>query len=167
MFGKKRANRPAKISSLVGTETEISGDVSFSGGLHVDGTVKGNVVADIDADALLILSETGVIQGEVRAPFIIINGTVNGDVHSSERLELTTKARIKGNVYYNLIEMSIGAEVNGNLIHYVSNKPPQREAKSPARTSGLGAEPPTKVGIQQPPTPNAGSGKPGAAGHGY
>jgi len=162
MFSKKRANRPAKISSLVGTETEISGDVNFSGGLHVDGTVKGNVVADIDADALLILSEMGVIQGEVRAPFIVINGTVNGDVHSSERLELTTKARIKGNVYYNLIEMSIGAEVNGNLIHYVSNKPPSKEIKTSSRPLGIGAE--TKVGVQPATT---GPNKPGAAGHGY
>lgn len=123
MFGRKKTTRPAKISSLVGPQTEISGDVNFSSGLHIDGTVKGNVIADVDADALLIVSESGTVQGEVRAPFIIINGTVDGDVHCSERLELTSKARIKGNVYYNLVEMSIGAEVNGSLIHYLGAKP--------------------------------------------
>lgn len=93
------------------------GDVKFAGGLHVDGTVKGNVVAEEDPSSVLTLSETGTIEGEVRVPNIVVNGTVIGDVHAKQRIELASNARITGNVYYNLIEMAMGAEVNGNLVH--------------------------------------------------
>jgi cytoskeletal protein CcmA (bactofilin family) len=93
------------------------GDVRFAGGLHVDGTVKGNVVAEEDEPSVLTLSETGTIEGEVRVPNVILNGTVIGDVHARQHIELAPHARITGNVYYSLIEMAMGAEVNGNLVH--------------------------------------------------
>jgi len=114
MLGKKR--RTAKIDSLIGQNTEIKGDVIFTGGLHVDGKIVGNVFAE-DAGSLLTLSDQGVIEGEVRVPSIILNGEVKGDVYAGERIELATRGRVAGNVYYNLIEMAIGAEVNGKLVH--------------------------------------------------
>lgn len=117
MFGRKKGFNAARIDTLVGQGTVVTGDVVFSGGLHVDGTVKGNVVAEEGATALLILSESGRIEGEVTVPNMILNGEIVGDVFSSTRVELAPKARVKGSVYYNLIEMSIGAEVNGGLIH--------------------------------------------------
>lgn len=106
-----------KIDTLIGQHTEITGDVRFSGGLHVDGVIKGNVIATSEADAVLILSEHGRIEGEIIVPNIVLNGTVTGDVHASERIELAAKARVTGNVHYNLFEMAMGAEVNGNLVH--------------------------------------------------
>jgi cytoskeletal protein CcmA (bactofilin family) len=100
---------------LIGAEAEIQGDLHFTGGLHVDGRIKGSVVAD--GDAVLMLSEHGSIEGEVRVPHIVLNGTVTGDVHAAERIELASKARVRGNVFYQLIEMVVGAEVNGKLVH--------------------------------------------------
>jgi cytoskeletal protein CcmA (bactofilin family) len=114
MLGKKR--RTAKIDSLIGQNTEIKGDVIFTGGLHVDGKIVGNVSAE-EPGSLLTLSDHGVIEGEVRVPSIILNGEVKGDVHVGERVELAARGRVDGNVYYNLIEMAIGAEVNGKLVH--------------------------------------------------
>ena len=49
--------------------------------------------------------------------FVVLNGVVIGDVHGGEHVELASKARVAGNVYYNLIEMAVGAEVNGKLVH--------------------------------------------------
>lgn len=121
MFGSKKS-KPAsrgpspKIDSLIGQNTELSGNVTFSGGFHVDGKMKGNIVAHEDT-SVLTLSDHGVIEGDVRVPNIIINGTVIGDVYASERVELASNAKVIGNVYYNLIEMAMGAEVNGNLVH--------------------------------------------------
>jgi len=112
----------AKIDTLVGRNTVIKGDVAFKGGLHVEGRIEGNVMAEDDA-SILILSENGAIEGEVRVPNMVLNGTVAGDVHASEQVELATKSRIKGNVYYNLIQMAIGAEVNGSLVHRKGGKP--------------------------------------------
>ena len=77
----------------------------------------GSVLADDDSRSILTLNESGVIEGEVRVPHVVLNGTVSGDVHSLERIELASKARVKGNVYYRLLEMAIGAEVNGKLVH--------------------------------------------------
>ena len=132
MFGKKKGFSAARIDTLVGQGTEINGDLVFSGGLHVDGTIKGNVVAEEGTTALLILSEFGRIEGEVTVPNMVLNGEIVGDVFGSTRVELAPKARVKGSVYYNLIEMAIGAEVNGGLVHEPngSKLPKQLEDKS-------------------------------------
>ena len=117
MFGKKKKFNSAKIDTLVGQGTELNGNLKFSGGLHVDGKIIGNVLAEDDSDAMLILSEFGSIEGEVKVPNMVLNGEIIGDVFGSNRVELAPKSRINGSVYYNLIEMAIGAEVNGGLVH--------------------------------------------------
>jgi len=117
MFGNRNRIKTTKIDTLIGRKSEMLGDVHFTGGLHVDGTVKGNIVANEDASSLLTLSESGVIEGEVRVPNVVLNGNVIGDVHAKQHIELASNARITGNVYYSLIEMAMGAEVNGNLVH--------------------------------------------------
>ena len=120
MLGKKKQKprRPAgHFDTLVSSRTTVKGDVHFSGGLHVDGTIRGRVVAEEGGDAVLRLSEVGAVEGDIVAPHVIVNGTVHGDVYASTHLELAEKASIHGNVYYNLIEMAMGASVNGSLVH--------------------------------------------------
>lgn len=112
---------PAKgspVDTLIGRQTEILGDVRFSGGLHVDGRIKGSVTTQPgDNKATLSVSESGVIEGDVRVPHIRLNGTVNGDVGASERLVLAAQARVTGNVHYKVLQMEPGAMINGQLIH--------------------------------------------------
>ncbi len=100
---------------MIGKNTELHGDVVFSGGFHVDGKIQGNIRSD-DSASLLTVSDHGLVEGEVNVPNIVLNGTINGDVYASERIELAANARVLGNVYYNLIEMAAGSEVNGNLV---------------------------------------------------
>jgi cytoskeletal protein CcmA (bactofilin family) len=119
LFGNKQKRKTSRIDTLVGQHTVVQGDLKFHGGLHIEGAVKGNVVADNDGSSMLQLSEHGMIEGEVNVPYIVLNGEVRGDVRSGVHIELLSKARVVGNVYYNLIEMAIGAEVNGNLVHSV------------------------------------------------
>ncbi len=107
--------RSAQIDTIIGKGTTIDGDLRFSGGLHVEGVIKGNLAADGD-NATLILSEHGHIQGEVRVPSMVLNGAIDGDVFAGGKVELFEKARICGDVYYNLLEMAVGAEVNGKLV---------------------------------------------------
>ena len=119
MFGSKSKSTVKavnQIDSLVGGNSTIRGDIHFSGGLHIDGEVKGNVVAELDGSTLTT-SENGRIVGDVRVHNIVLNGTVVGDVYSTIHMELAPNARVTGNVYYSIIEMAMGAEVNGNLIH--------------------------------------------------
>ncbi len=130
MLGNSKKRKSAKIDSLIGQNTEMHGDVYFSGGLHVDGKIKGNVIAE-DPASLLTLSDQGVIEGEVRVPNVILNGRVVGDVYASERIELASEARVSGNVYYALIEMAIGAEVNGKLVHQTAGEKPALTHQKP------------------------------------
>ncbi len=119
MFGSKKNKRNVDIDSLVGSNSKICGDIHFSGGLHIDGEIEGNVIAD-DEGSILTTSERARIQGDVKVHNIILNGEVVGDVYGYKHIELAADARVKGNVYYNVIEMAMGAEVNGSLIHSIT-----------------------------------------------
>lgn len=112
----KRLRAP-RITTVIGKGTQVTGDLHFAGGLHIDGTVRGDVSATADDLATLTVSEEGKIEGEVRVANILLNGTVVGDIYGSQRVELAEKARVEGTVFYNLLEMAIGAEVNGKLTH--------------------------------------------------
>jgi cytoskeletal protein CcmA (bactofilin family) len=129
MFGRKDAMSNA-VDTLVGENTQVSGDVIFSGRCHVDGNVKGNVSADSDGNSALSVSEDGNVEGGVSVPFIVLHGIVRGDVCASQRVELGPTARVIGNVYYNLIEMKVGAEINGKLVHQPQGKVPLLEKTS-------------------------------------
>lgn len=105
------------VDTLLARNTRINGDVFFGGGLHLDGAVTGNVRAADGTVSVLIVSEEAAIEGSVEVPHVILHGTVNGDVMARERIELGAKARVNGNVYYGVIEMATGAQINGKLIH--------------------------------------------------
>lgn len=137
-FGKDKNRRNAQIDTLIGGSTELRGDVYFKDGLHIDGVVKGNVIAEGD-HSMLTMSEQGRIEGEVRVRNIVLNGEVLGDVYASEHIELAPAARVTGNVYYNLIEMAMGAEVNGKLVHRAEMQETQQTAVSESDV-GLAAD---------------------------
>ena len=133
MFGKKK-HSPSRIDCLVGHQTVITGDIAFSGGLHINGAVHGSVSAQQDEQATLTVSERGAIQGEVRVPRIIMNGSVKGDVYATEHIELAAQARVEGDVHYRLIEMAMGAEVNGKLVRLPDpHRPALALSHNPAR----------------------------------
>jgi cytoskeletal protein CcmA (bactofilin family) len=112
------SSKGAAVDTLIGRQTEVLGDVRFAGGLHIDGKVKGSVVTlGTDKAAALSVSETGSIEGDVRVPTMMLNGTVIGDVRATERLSLAAKARVNGNVYYKVLQMEPGAMINGQLLY--------------------------------------------------
>ncbi len=116
MRGNKKI-RSSKIDTLIGQSIELDGDLNFSGGLHLDGKINGNVTAENGSNSVLVVSEQGQISGDVNVPYAVINGTIKGNVYASEKLELSNKACITGNVHYNILEMASGASVNGNMLH--------------------------------------------------
>ncbi len=116
-FGKKGKRKATSLDTLIGQNSQVQGDLRFSGGLHIDGVVRGSVSAEDEEASVLTLSDRGTIEGDVRVPYAVINGVVVGDVHARQHIELAANARVEGNVYYNLIEMAMGAEVNGQLVH--------------------------------------------------
>jgi cytoskeletal protein CcmA (bactofilin family) len=112
------SSKVAAVDTLIGRQTEVLGDVRFAGGLHVDGKIKGSVTTlGADKGATLSVSESGTIEGDVRVPTMILNGTVIGDVRATERLSLAAKARVSGNVHYKVLQMEPGAMINGQLLY--------------------------------------------------
>lgn len=116
MWGSNKI-KSSKIDTLIGHGIEVNGDVKFSGGLHLDGKIIGHVHAEGSETSVLVVSERGCIEGDVSVSFAIINGTVKGNVYASEKLELSGRARVFGDVHYNLLEMASGSEVNGKMVH--------------------------------------------------
>ncbi|HQS38123.1 MAG: cell shape determination protein CcmA [Methylotenera sp. 24-45-7] len=117
MFFKKSNRTQNTIDTLVGADTKIEGNISFSGGLRVDGTVLGAITEPNDTPSTLILSEHGRIEGSVTVAKVVINGSVTGPVRSAQFIELQTKARIIGDVYYNSLEIHTGAVIEGKLVY--------------------------------------------------
>lgn len=115
LFGNR--NKSAPIDSLIGAGTTIDGDVRFRGGLRIDGVVKGKVLGQSDQLTLLVLSEQGRVEGEIRAGKVVINGEVIGTVTAAETAELMPKARVVGDLHYKRLEVQQGAEVTGRLLH--------------------------------------------------
>lgn len=137
-MARMRKFKPPKVSTVIGQGTRLVGDLHFAGGLHLDGAVQGNVSADAGSHATLTVSEQGRIEGDVRVDNLILNGTVLGDVYASERVELASKARVTGTVHYCMLEMAMGAEVNGQLVHCDELTEPAQLTPADAAAPGLG-----------------------------
>lgn len=155
MFGRK-SSMDGRVDTLVGPNSSIHGDITFTGRCHVDGTVKGSVSADPDSRSALSVAEDGSVEGGVTVPNVLLNGLVRGDVVASQRVELGPTARVIGNVYYNLIEMAIGAEINGKLVHQPGGQAALLErtnrldaARNHAASAEAPAGPPSAIPIKQ------------------
>ena len=107
----------SNTTTLISKDSEIVGDIKFTGDLEIQGVVRGNIIAKAENGATVRVIEGGRVEGEIHAPKVIINGEIQGDVHCGEHVELAAKANVEGNVHYNLIEMVKGAQVNGNLLY--------------------------------------------------
>ena len=119
MVGSNKAAKPqSRIDILIGATTRIEGNVFFSGGLRVDGAVRGNVAALPDQPGTLVVSEQARIDGEVSASHIVVSGTIVGPVHAAESLELQAGSKVKGDVHYKNLEIQQGAVVEGRLVHH-------------------------------------------------
>ena len=114
--GKPNEKPCASIDTLIGANAEVKGTLVFSGGLRIDGKVIGNIMAPAQDNSTVILSERAEVNGDVQVPHITLQGRIKGNVHSSERIELQRKAKIAGDVHYKVMQIAVGASVEGNLV---------------------------------------------------
>ena len=130
-----RDTKQARIDTLIGKASRVHGDLQFAGGLHLDGSIAGNVRADPVEGSSLSISETGSIEGNVEAGNVMLNGTVRGDIVARDRVVLGATARVQGNVYYGVIEMTLGAQIMGKLTR-LSEKAAETVAASAPEGAG-------------------------------
>ena len=127
-----RDPRQARIDTLIGKAARVQGDIEFKGGLHLDGRIIGEVRSDDSRDSTLSVSETGYIEGAVQVPNVVLNGTIRGDIHAIERVVLGATAKVEGNLYYGVIEMTLGAQIIGKLVRLEPETPPAAPATGSA-----------------------------------
>ncbi len=104
------------IDTLIGSGSILKGDLEFTGGLRIDGHIKGHISAQDSNKGTLVLSESAVVEGDINVPHVVINGTVKGNIVSSGHVELQAKAKITGDIHYKAVEMELGAMLNGSLV---------------------------------------------------
>jgi cytoskeletal protein CcmA (bactofilin family) len=138
---KRKPTSNAAIDTLIGPGTRIDGDVEFTGGLHVDGHINGNIRSRSGREGLLSVSRQGCVEGSVTAADVVLNGVVKGDIEASGRVQLGADARVLGNVQYAVIESAVGAQINGKLVHRVGPAAPRADEPAPLE----GAAAPTAV----------------------
>jgi cytoskeletal protein CcmA (bactofilin family) len=134
MFGPKRAS-PKTIGTLVGVGTTIEGTLSYTGGLRIDGTVKGDVRSVSGEQGMVIISEQGNVIGEVHAAHLVVSGKVAGPLYVTDILELQPKAQVQGDVHYRALEIHHGAVVEGRLIHDIPDARPALKLAAGGTTS--------------------------------
>ncbi|MFM8356702.1 MAG: polymer-forming cytoskeletal protein [Gammaproteobacteria bacterium] len=147
MIGK---HKPDDAVTLIASGTSIRGGVQFIHQLYVNGQIEGDVRSLNDDEATVVIGESGSILGDVLVPNVVINGRVQGDVHASGRIELGVKSEVRGNVHYRLMEMHLGARVEGQLLHHAFNEERQAVLTGPD-SSGAGDETLTGALLFGPP----------------
>jgi cytoskeletal protein CcmA (bactofilin family) len=125
-----RDSRPPHIDTLIGKGVRVQGDIAFLGGMHLDGAITGNVSSDPAPGSTLSVSETGSIEGSVEVPNVILQGRVRGDIHAAERVVLGATARVEGDVYYGVIEMTLGAQIMGKLVRLTAPATAEASART-------------------------------------
>ncbi|AOE50722.1 bactofilin family protein [Kangiella sediminilitoris] len=125
---RKNKRKSNNVDTLIADGTCINGDLTFSGALFVDGEITGEVKGDTDKQSVLSIGVHGKIKGNISTPYAVIFGQVDGDVYVTEKIDLKPGAKINGDLYYKVIEMNAGAEVNGKMV--VVGDPKALEHKS-------------------------------------
>lgn len=130
MWGKGKTVTEAVVghTTLIAQGTELTGDICFNGNLEIEGTIRGNIIAGAGKEAFVRILQNGRVEGEIKAPVVVINGSVCGDVYAGEKVELAAQAVVDGDVHYKLIEMAMGAQVNGNMVHQQESAPSTAKA---------------------------------------
>ena len=127
-----RESKQPRIDTLIGKSARVYGDIDYQGGLHLDGHISGDVRSDDSPESSLSVSESGSIEGAVQVPNVILEGKVKGDIRARQRVVLGASARVEGDVYYGVIEMTVGAQIMGKLVRIA----PPAESGQPKGAGG-------------------------------
>ncbi len=124
---KNRLNNA--VTTLVGSDATLSGNIVFRQGCHVAGVVRGDVAAPVNKKTELTVAQSGRIEGNAQAARMLIQGTVVGDLQCSGTITLASTARVEGSIEYGQIEIEKGAVIKGSLTMPSADK---TKAGSPA-----------------------------------
>jgi len=116
--------------NLIGTGTEITGDINSNGDIRVDGALNGN----LKTSGKLVIGETGKIKGEIVCKNSEVLGTIEGKITVSELLSLKASSRIEGDIITKKLAIEPGARFTGSCnmsepSGYVAGKAPEKEKK--------------------------------------
>lgn len=129
-----------KVTTLIGADVTVAGNLIFEHGCHVGGTVKGDVSGPDNKHSELAVAPTGRIEGNTRAGCMLIQGTILGDLRCGGTVTLTSTARIEGSIQCAQIEMEKGAIMKGQLLMSSSKSSESIAAAAPGSESDSGEQ---------------------------
>lgn len=123
MFGKPKLI----IHSMLSKETQIFGNLTFEGGMHLDAQVNGNISCS-KSNATLFIGKSGLVKGQIEVDNIIIEGTVTGNITASKQLTIKQNGKVVGDVFYGKIKMEEGAQIQGKLVLLEDSAPTEKQS---------------------------------------
>ena len=101
--------QPNNMSSIIGSDLSIDGDISVKGNLLIYGKVDGNVICN----GVLTMSKGSLVKGDVKTLSADISGTVEGNLEAKEKVSLSSTSILNGNLLASILVIEDGASFNG------------------------------------------------------
>ena len=150
----KKENKTDRISTFIGADASIDGNIEFKGTIRVDGQVKGKIVS---SGGTVVVGEKAAVDAELHVNVAVVMGEVKGKIEAKERIEVYPPGRVLGDIQSPVISIEPGGVFNGSCVMKVSaesagkatvfsNKPP---ADSAAGSKPLSAEPKKKTAFTE------------------
>ena len=112
MSNKKNKKLFDTIETLIGNGTTFKGDITVSNSLRVDGILIGNV----KEAANVVVGESAQVKGNINANYVVIDGTVEGNITAGECIELLTKSKVTGDLTTTILSINEGAVFKGKSL---------------------------------------------------
>ncbi len=123
MFSKFAKNKsatfksmPEKFDTIIGKNTVIHGSLVMLESIRIDGKVVGNVESAKEEMIIVVIGDSGEVQGDILAHRVVVAGKVSGNIHAHERVELHADSLVQGDIKYGSIAIEHGAKVMGLLL---------------------------------------------------
>ena len=135
----KKEKGSDRISTFIGADASIDGNIEFKGTIRVDGAVKGKISSN---SGTVVVGEKAVVNAEVHVNVAVIMGELNGTINAKERIEVYPPGKVGGDIHAPVISIEPGGVFNGNCemrtqpdraakpAFFVKNQPPGEKSKA-------------------------------------
>jgi cytoskeletal protein CcmA (bactofilin family) len=119
MFNSK-SNQPLgksveNFETIIGSSLRVDGNLLLRSSVRIDGLVNGNILQEDGCEATVAIAKGATVTGDIRAKHVIVSGNLQGNIFSSDRVELLETAFVSGDITYGTLGIQVGAKLEGKL----------------------------------------------------
>jgi len=113
------------FETIIGTSLRLDGNLLLRNSIRIDGVVNGNILQEDGCETTVAIAKGATVSGDIRAKHVIVSGTLQGNIFTSNRVELLETAFVSGDITYGTLGIQVGAKVEGNLRQVAADSPTQ------------------------------------------